>query len=307
MIYEEQYKDFIWEDEYGNTHHDYDYDEDENTYEEYDKYPSHLKMNRSYIYNRHSYGEHTDWPEHYSNKNMCNAVQKFIEKHVGKSYNKTLHEFVNNPKYADKYHWTSYGTYYTPRKYFDYLFKNDLRWNSALFIVDDKGIIRSNDDKKMYKKVHKDIIIQKGETRCEWDIDTVEKYRSHLIKIFGFAFVEDIYYNRNISTNDWHECQQRIEKYLYKNNIKDEWNCVISVNRFFKWYSTDIVAPYGSKQYNSMKKHYENERKKNRKEYKERINEMTHLAFAEHNTHKKNKKRSFMSEWIKLLKEEYGK
>lgn len=135
-----------------------------------------------------------DWRDD-RHPNMDTVIWKqiygFIEKRVGKSYNKVYSEFLKRPEFKDR-NISIYSTYFTPRDYFDQLVTGRNfygRVQDSDFIIDDQGRIQYNPDVYVKPIKNKDIPIYYPQdqqyTTCTPKLDVIKKYADDFIKIFG--------------------------------------------------------------------------------------------------------------------------
>lgn len=95
----------------------------------------HTRINRCCPYQRSKKGECASfWNTHFSGKQRMRAIEGFIAKYEGCSFDRCLSAFVNDPRFKESKGWKMYGTYYSPRSYFDWLFEKD-------YEVDENNII----------------------------------------------------------------------------------------------------------------------------------------------------------------------
>lgn len=95
----------------------------------------HTRINRCCPYQRSKKGECASfWNTHFSGKQRMRAIEGFIAKYEGCSFDRCLSTFVNDPRFKESKGWKMCGTYYSPRSYFDWLFEKD-------YEVDENNII----------------------------------------------------------------------------------------------------------------------------------------------------------------------
>ena len=178
----------------------------------------HTRINRCCPYQRSKEGECASfWNTHYSGKQRMKAIEGFIAKYEGRSFNRCLNAFVNDARFKESKGWKWYGVYYSPRSYFDKLFKQD-------YELDDHGLIHKIPHQTKFPKP------------------------------------------------------------------KD-----------------DSITPSQSKYYNSIRKQIEAQKRKEKQEKYQALLQQIWKVLNEAQRRKKDSKRSFVSEYIKLLKEDEKK
>lgn len=95
----------------------------------------HTRINRCCPYQRSKEGECASfWNTLFSGKQRMRAIEGFITKYEGCIFDRCLSAFVHDSRFKESKGWKMYGTYYSPRSYFDELFKKHYK-------VDENGII----------------------------------------------------------------------------------------------------------------------------------------------------------------------
>lgn len=270
---------------------DYDYDEYINTIVDNDDewfVPRSKKMSRSFIYNRGTKPQCTDWNEHAPKNGMYNKVEGFIRKHIGKNYNKAYKEFCASPKFANK-EWKWYGGYYTPKKVWNDYFENERKYSTVYgsYYVDEQGNIQHNKEKQhRHRYIHReDIEYNCSESFRKWNMEHVKEYENELKFVLGIDFVNGICENAVISDNKYDTISIILEKAKIPNKRigYHDFYKYIQSPYFFEYYHTCDTIKYGTKEYNSAKKQIEAHQKAREKEIaRERWDKFSARLVSEH-------------------------